>query len=141
MAQAKSSRRVGNVPDHQAFDPNGNPLRGSTYLHDGRARSIAEAILWHAGEVPLSHDAFAAIPAASSAALLAYVADPVPIRQCALSSKEPCPGLMVTRCGRARRSLRRRGRMTDRLRRDRSQILVTGLRKRLRPASRVAFRG
>lgn len=29
------------------------------YLHDGRARSIEEAILWHGGEAQKSRDAFA----------------------------------------------------------------------------------
>ncbi len=80
-------------PTIDAFDPNGNPPPGGTYLHDGRARSITEAILWHGGEAQGSHDAFVGLPAASRAALLAYVAypfaDPVPLRQCALSSKDP----------------------------------------------------
>jgi CxxC motif-containing protein (DUF1111 family) len=77
-------------PTPDAFDPNGKPHPGGTYLHDGRARSITEAILWHGGEAQVSRDAFAAISADARAALLAYVAypfaDPVPLRQCAVSS-------------------------------------------------------
>ena len=77
-------------PTLDAFDPNGNPPPGGTYLHDGRARSITEAILWHGGEAQGARDAFAAIPASARAALLAYVAypfaDPVPLRHCAASS-------------------------------------------------------
>jgi CxxC motif-containing protein (DUF1111 family) len=69
-----------------AFDPNGNPPTGSVYLHDGRARSISEAILWHGGEAQPMRDAFVAMPAAARAALLAYVAypfaDPVIVHSC-----------------------------------------------------------
>ena len=43
------------------------------YLHDGRARSLAEAILWHGGEAQTARDAFAALPAESRAALLRFL--------------------------------------------------------------------
>jgi CxxC motif-containing protein (DUF1111 family) len=43
------------------------------YLHDGRARDLAEAILWHGGEAQASRDAFAAMPKADRAALIAYL--------------------------------------------------------------------
>jgi CxxC motif-containing protein (DUF1111 family) len=73
-----------------AFDPNGNPPPGGAYLHDGRARSITEAILWHGGEAQVMRDTFAALPADARAQLLAYVAypfeDPVPLRRCASST-------------------------------------------------------
>jgi CxxC motif-containing protein (DUF1111 family) len=74
-------------PTIDAFDPNGNPPPGGVYLHDGRARSITEAILWHGGEAQSAHDLFVNMPADDRAALLAYVAypfaDPVPLRRCA----------------------------------------------------------
>jgi CxxC motif-containing protein (DUF1111 family) len=77
-------------PATDAFDPNGHPPPGGVYLHDGRARSIQEAILWHGGEATPMHDAFVDMPAADRAALLAYVAypfaDPVPVRQCPTTS-------------------------------------------------------
>jgi CxxC motif-containing protein (DUF1111 family) len=77
-------------PAIDAFDPNNHPPPGGIYLHDGRARSITEAVLWHGGEAQLMRDAFATLPAAARAQLLAYVAypfdDPVPIRRCSLSS-------------------------------------------------------
>jgi CxxC motif-containing protein (DUF1111 family) len=77
-------------PTIDAFDPNGNPPAGGTYLHDGRARSITEAILWHGGEAQGAHDLFVNMPASDRAALLAYVAypfaDPVPLRLCAASA-------------------------------------------------------
>jgi CxxC motif-containing protein (DUF1111 family) len=42
-------------------------------LHDGRARSIAEAILWHGGEAEPSREAFRAMPKADRAALVAFL--------------------------------------------------------------------
>jgi CxxC motif-containing protein (DUF1111 family) len=73
-------------PAIDAFDPNGNPPPGGVYLHDGRARSITEAVLWHGGEAKPMHDAFVALTADQRASLLAYVAypfaDPVPVRSC-----------------------------------------------------------
>ncbi|HSZ83726.1 MAG TPA: di-heme oxidoredictase family protein [Polyangia bacterium] len=73
-------------PAIDAFDPNGNPPPGGVYLHDGRARSITEAVLWHGGEAKPMYDAFVALTADERADLLAYVAypfaDPVPVRSC-----------------------------------------------------------
>lgn len=43
-------------------------------LHDGRARSAAEAILWHGGEATVSRDAFRAMPKADRDSLLAFLA-------------------------------------------------------------------
>lgn len=43
------------------------------YLHDGRARSVTEAILWHGGEAAQARDAFARLDAASRAALLKFL--------------------------------------------------------------------
>lgn len=42
-------------------------------LHDGRARDLTEAILWHGGEGAESRDAFASLPAQDRAALVAFV--------------------------------------------------------------------
>jgi len=73
-------------PAIDAFDPNGHPPPGGVYLHDGRARSITEAVLWHGGEAKPMHDAFVALSSTARAQLLAYVAypfaDPVPVRSC-----------------------------------------------------------
>lgn len=44
-----------------------------TYLHDGRARSLIEAILWHGGEAQAARDGFAALPAADRDAVLAWL--------------------------------------------------------------------
>lgn len=43
------------------------------FLHDGRARTIEEAILWHGGEAQAARDAFVAMPADARAALLRFV--------------------------------------------------------------------
>jgi CxxC motif-containing protein (DUF1111 family) len=43
------------------------------FLHDGRARDLSEAILWHGGEAVASADAFRALPARSRDALIAFL--------------------------------------------------------------------
>jgi CxxC motif-containing protein (DUF1111 family) len=48
---------------------NGN----ANLLHDGRARSLQEAILWHGGEAEVSRAAYAAMPRAERDALLRFV--------------------------------------------------------------------
>nr|WP_245749520.1 di-heme oxidoredictase family protein [Gemmobacter aquatilis] len=45
----------------------------STYLHDGRARSLIEAVLWHGGEAQAARDAVVALPTEDRAALIAYL--------------------------------------------------------------------
>jgi CxxC motif-containing protein (DUF1111 family) len=47
--------------------------RGEAYLHDGRARSLEEAILWHGGEAEASKEAFRNMSAADRAALIAFL--------------------------------------------------------------------
>jgi CxxC motif-containing protein (DUF1111 family) len=46
---------------------------GEAYLHDGRARSLEEAILWHGGEGEASKEAFRRLPAADRAALVRFL--------------------------------------------------------------------
>jgi CxxC motif-containing protein (DUF1111 family) len=49
-------------------------VNGHTYfLHDGRARNLTEAILWHGGEARAARDAFAAMTKADREALLAFL--------------------------------------------------------------------
>ncbi|HET9237288.1 MAG TPA: di-heme oxidoredictase family protein [Oligoflexus sp.] len=48
-------------------------LPGSGYLHDGRARTLEEAILWHGGEAEASQKRFKALPAASRSALIMFL--------------------------------------------------------------------
>jgi CxxC motif-containing protein (DUF1111 family) len=49
-------------------------VNGHTYfLHDGRARNLTEAVLWHGGEAAAARDAFAAMTRADREALLAFL--------------------------------------------------------------------
>jgi CxxC motif-containing protein (DUF1111 family) len=43
------------------------------YLHDGRARGLAEAILWHGGEAEMAKDRFRALPKTDRDALIAFL--------------------------------------------------------------------
>jgi CxxC motif-containing protein (DUF1111 family) len=43
------------------------------YLHDGRARTLTEAVMWHGGEAERSRQRFAALPTADRLALLAFL--------------------------------------------------------------------
>ena len=46
---------------------------GEAYLHDGRARTLEEAILWHDGEAEASKEAFRNMSAADRAALIKFL--------------------------------------------------------------------
>ena len=48
---------------------NGTPY----YLHDGRARTLEEAILWHGGEAQNSRDQFAGLPQNDRRAVIAFL--------------------------------------------------------------------
>lgn len=49
-------------------------VTGSVHLlHDGRARSVLEAVLWHGGEALAARDRFAALPANDRAELIGFV--------------------------------------------------------------------
>jgi CxxC motif-containing protein (DUF1111 family) len=49
-------------------------VSGHTFLlHDGRARNLTEAILWHGGEADAAREAFAKLPKAERDALLAFL--------------------------------------------------------------------
>jgi len=49
-------------------------VNGHTFfLHDGRARNLTEAILWHGGEAQKSRDGFAALPSEERDALIKFL--------------------------------------------------------------------
>jgi len=48
-------------------------LGAKVYLHDGRARSLEEAILWHGGEAKSSRDAFTKLERSDREALFAFL--------------------------------------------------------------------
>jgi CxxC motif-containing protein (DUF1111 family) len=43
------------------------------FLHDGRARNLTEAILWHGGEAAKARDRFAALEKAGRQALITFL--------------------------------------------------------------------
>ena len=45
----------------------------TNFLHDGRARSLLEAVLWHGGEAARAREAVRRMPASSRVALLAFL--------------------------------------------------------------------
>lgn len=45
----------------------------TNFLHDGRARSLLEAVLWHGGEAQAQRDAVIAMPTADREALIAFL--------------------------------------------------------------------
>jgi CxxC motif-containing protein (DUF1111 family) len=45
----------------------------SQFLHDGRARSLLEAVLWHGGEAQAARDAVVGLPTADRDALIAFL--------------------------------------------------------------------
>ncbi|MBK9029894.1 MAG: thiol oxidoreductase [Myxococcales bacterium] len=49
-------------------------LPGASYLHDGRARTVAEAILWHGGEAEPARERFRTASVAQRTALLRFLA-------------------------------------------------------------------
>lgn len=46
---------------------------GARYLDDGRAASLRDAVLWHAGEASSSRHAYAALGPSDEQALLAFI--------------------------------------------------------------------
>lgn len=70
--------RVGGEGDAAPREMRTTPLWGlrlaaPSYLHDGRARSIAEAVERHDGQASRSRDAYVRLPAERKAALLAFL--------------------------------------------------------------------
>jgi CxxC motif-containing protein (DUF1111 family) len=45
----------------------------SYFLHDGRARNLLEAVLWHGGEAQAARDRFIAMPAEQRAQLIHFL--------------------------------------------------------------------
>jgi CxxC motif-containing protein (DUF1111 family) len=45
----------------------------ASYLHDGRARTLLEAVLWHGGEAQAQRDTVAALEPADRAALIRFL--------------------------------------------------------------------
>ena len=61
------------TPPLWGIGPVDNVNGHTRFLHDGRARSIAEAILWHDGEGLAAREAFRNMSRAERAALLRFL--------------------------------------------------------------------
>lgn len=61
------TRALWGIGQSQTVNPRGG------FLHDGRARTFEEAILWHGGEAQYSKDKFVNLPAEDRQALLAFI--------------------------------------------------------------------
>jgi CxxC motif-containing protein (DUF1111 family) len=49
-------------------------VNGHTFfMHDGRARDLQEAVLWHGGEARNARERFKALPSFSRKALIAFL--------------------------------------------------------------------
>jgi CxxC motif-containing protein (DUF1111 family) len=46
---------------------------GENYLHDGRARTLEEAILWHGGEAAATNERFQALQVEERARLISFL--------------------------------------------------------------------
>ena len=71
-----------------------DPFSGDStpnYLHDGRARSLMEAILWHGGEAAASRDSVLAMTAVERTSLLAFLAYPFADPLLERPARSPCP--------------------------------------------------
>jgi CxxC motif-containing protein (DUF1111 family) len=42
-------------------------------MHDGRARNLLEAVLWHGGEATTARERFKSLPASDRKALIAFL--------------------------------------------------------------------
>ncbi|MEO0682945.1 MAG: di-heme oxidoredictase family protein, partial [Pseudomonadota bacterium] len=45
----------------------------ANFLHDGRARTLLEAVLWHGGEAQAARDAVVALPKGDREALIRFL--------------------------------------------------------------------
>ena len=55
------------------YRPDRDRQRAHAFLHDGRARNLLEAILWHGGEAEAARDAVVAMPPEDRAALIRFL--------------------------------------------------------------------
>ena len=58
---------------NQTGDYIGVPSEGEAYLHDGRARTLEEAILWHGGEAEASKEAFRTMSVSDRSKLITFL--------------------------------------------------------------------
>ena len=73
MGEANASGSQWRTPPLWSIGLTPGESGGEAYLHDGRARTLEEAILWHDGEAAASREAFRNMSATDRAALIAFL--------------------------------------------------------------------
>ena len=71
--EGEATGREWRTPPLWGIGLTGAVSRNTNFLHDGRARTIEEAILWHGGEAQKPRDAYASLSREERDALLAFV--------------------------------------------------------------------
>ena len=61
------------TPPLWAIGLTGTVSKQAFYLHDGRARSLEEAVLWHGGEAEQARDAYAKLDKADRQKLISFL--------------------------------------------------------------------
>ena len=73
LPEAEASGAEWRTPPLWGIGLTGGVSGGEAYLHDGRARTLAEAILWHGGEGERAREAFRTLPTGDRAAILRFL--------------------------------------------------------------------
>ncbi len=73
LGEGKASGAEWRTPPLWGIGSTAEVSGGEAYLHDGRARSLEEAILWHGGEAEASKEAFRQLPAGDRAAVVRFL--------------------------------------------------------------------
>ena len=73
MGEGKASGAEWRTPPLWGIGSTAEVSGGEAYLHDGRARNLTEAILWHGGEAQGSKEAFRQLPAADREAIVKFL--------------------------------------------------------------------
>ncbi|MEL6220393.1 MAG: di-heme oxidoredictase family protein, partial [Pseudomonadota bacterium] len=71
--EGRASGREWRTPPLWGIGLTGAVSGHSSLLHDGRARSLLEAVLWHGGEAQAARDAVVAMPKTDRAALIRFL--------------------------------------------------------------------
>ena len=73
MTEGKATRREWRTPPLWGIGATAGVSGGEAYLHDGRARTLEEAILWHGGESAQSNVKFRELSEADRLAVIAFL--------------------------------------------------------------------
>ena len=73
MTEHKATRREWRTPPLWGVGSTAGVSGGEAYLHDGRARTLEEAVLWHGGESAQSNIRFRGLPEADRNAIISFL--------------------------------------------------------------------